>query len=149
MCLPALAFLAVAGYATGAGCYAWTMNCFSITVANDGVSRAVLFGAAFMPYALAAYAPVFAFGWIAIQRGSRAWPVFAPPLFALCVHLACLWLAPLVLPDRRVTPSLRLDLNVLLCSIAYCALAWLAIEKLGLFQPKVSPWQQRELSRSK
>ena len=151
MALPLLVIGAIAGYATGAGCYAWTMNCFSITVAHDWLDRVVLFGARLLPYLAPAYIAVFLAGLAAIWRlgeqGARLWLVLAPPGLVLALRASCLVLAPWVMAERRVTPDLSLDLAVLGCGVAYTAAAWFAIDHMRLLRPRTSPWQQRELSR--
>ena len=52
VCFPGLALAALTGYATGAGCYAVTMNCFSVVVPEDSVTRALFVTAAFLPFGL-------------------------------------------------------------------------------------------------
>jgi hypothetical protein len=148
MCVPALLLWATAGYMTGAGCYAWTMNCFSLE-AVDPTSRMLLFAAAFLPFAAPAYLPVLAAGVAAARRGRGgilAWLVCAPLAYALLVHASCLLFASWVLPDRRVTPSFALDLGVFAAGCAYAALAWLTIDRWKLFEPRPDPWRQRALS---
>jgi len=151
MCLPALFLWAGVGYMTGAGCYAWTMNCFSLE-ALDRTSRVLLFTAALLPFAAPAYLPVLAWGIASVRRGRGAivaWVACAPPAYALLVHASCLGFASWVLPERRVTPALALDLGVLACGACYAALAWLAIERWKLFEPRPDPWTQRELSSAR
>jgi hypothetical protein len=148
--LPALVLGSVTGYMTGAGCYAWTMNCFSLE-ALDRTSRMLLFAAAFLPFALPAYLPVLAAGIAAVRRGrsaTLAWLALAPLGYALLVHAACVVFAPWVLPSRRVTPTLALDLCVYASGAVYAALAWLTIDRWKLFEPRPDPWTQRELSRA-
>jgi hypothetical protein len=151
MCLPALFLWAVAGYMTGAGCYAWTMNCFSLE-ALDRTSRVLLFAAAFLPFAAPAYLPVLAWGVASVRRGrgaTVAWVTCAPLAYALLVHASCALFASWVLAERRVTPTVALDLWVFAATGAYTALAWLAIDRWKLFEPRPDPWTQRELSRAR
>jgi hypothetical protein len=150
--LPLLVVMSLSGYATGAGCYAWTMNCFSITVAHDWLSSFVLFGARLLPFLIPAGIAVGLGGLWAIWRlglrGVRLWLVFAPPIRMLALHASCVVFAPWVLVERRITPDLALDLRVLAVGYLYSALVWLLLDRLGLFAPRLSPWQQREISSS-
>lgn len=150
VCLPGLALAALAGYATGAGCYAITMNCFSITDANTPLTRDLLWFAAFLPYAVPAYLPVALVGlgavWRAGARGARVWLLAAPPLFAASLHASCALFAGLVLPERRIAPSIRLDLAVLAATAAYALLAWLATPRISRRLRRESPWKARPRS---
>ncbi len=71
MLLPGLALAALAGYSAGAGCYATTMNCFSVVLPDDSLTRALFSVAAFLPFGAPAYVPVAATGF-AILRGGGA-----------------------------------------------------------------------------
>jgi hypothetical protein len=129
-CLPGLALAVLAGYATGAGCYASNMNCFSIVVPDDSLRRAMFAVAAFLPFAAPAYLPIAiaGLGWFR-RGGARAvtrWLWLAPLAYAAIVHAACIAFASWVLPERRVDPTLRLDALVLAAGYAYVALARLA-----------------------
>jgi hypothetical protein len=125
--LPGLALATAAGYATGAGCYAVYMNCFSVVVPDNATTRALFATAALLPFALPAYFPIAAAGLGLLRtRGVRTleralW--LAPPLYTLVLHLACVWFAGAVLPARRVVPTVRFDLAVLGIGVAYAGLA--------------------------
>jgi hypothetical protein len=128
--LPGLALAALAGYSAGAGCYALTMNCFSVVVPDDSLTRALFSLAAFVPFGAPAYAPVAASGVTALRRGGAAavdgWLWIAPVLYAALVHGGCVLFAGAVLPERRVHPGLRLDVAIVAGGYVYVALARLA-----------------------
>lgn len=150
VCLPGLVLLSLAGYGAGAGCYAVTMNCFTITDASTPLNRGLLWLAAFLPYSLPAYGPVVLAGLAAIahagERGARRWLWLAPPLFSLSVHASCALFAGFVLPERRIVPSLRLDAAVLAWGAAYSLCAWLAVPRIVRRLRRESPWQARPRS---
>lgn len=131
---PLFAMAAISSYAAAAGCYALTMNCFSINDANTPLTRNLLWFAAFLPFALPAYLPVAALGVFAIRRHSRAgwlaWLATGPLLFALSLHASCLLFAPAVLPERRVTPAAELDLAVAGAGYAWAVTGSLAVHWL-------------------
>ena len=127
LCLPGLALASATGYATGAGCYAVTMNCFSVVVPDDAMTRVLFATAALLPFALPSYVPIAAAGVALLwTRGARAleralW--LGPPLYAAVLHAACVLFAGAVLPERRVTPTTRFDLWVLAVGAGWVALA--------------------------
>jgi hypothetical protein len=128
--LPGLALAAIAGYAAGAGCYAIYMNCFSVVVPDDSLTRAMFFAAAFVPFGAPSYAPVAASGLAVLRRGgARAverWSWAVPLPYAAIVHASCLVFASAVLPERRIHPDLRFDVLVVAGGYAYVALVRLA-----------------------
>jgi len=128
--LPGLVLAALAGYSAGAGCYALTMNCFSVVVPDDSLTRALFAVAAFVPFGAPAYVPVAATALAALRRGGEPaierWLWVAPVLYVATVHAACILFGSAVLPQRRVQPDLRFDGLVLAASYAYVALTRLA-----------------------
>ena len=127
VCLPGLVLAVLAGYATGAGCYAVTMNCFSIVVPDDAVTRALFSVAAFLPFGAPAYAPVAIAGLAALRRGAAERGLWLAPLaYAVIVHVACVAFASWVLPERVVDPTPRFDATVLACGYAWVGLVRLA-----------------------
>jgi hypothetical protein len=141
--LPGLALAAATGYATGAGCYAPNMNCFSIVVPDDSVTRALFATAALLPFALPSYVPIAAAGLgLLWRRGTRAleralW--LGPPLYAAVLHAACVWFAGAVLPERRVTPTTRFDFWAVALGSAYVALAAAMKPALAAFIRRRNP----------
>lgn len=140
VCLPGLVLAVLAGYATGAGCYAVNMNCFSIVVPNDPYARALFAVAAFLPFGAPAFGPIAVAGLAALRRGgTRAvtrWLWLAPLCYVAIVHVACIAFASWVLPERRVDPTVRLDALVLAGSYAYVALIRLA-KRVIVRKPRV------------
>ncbi len=129
--LPGLALAALAGYSAGAGCYALTMNCFSVVAPDDSLTRVLFSVAAFVPFGAPAYLPVAATGLASLRRGGQPalerWLWLAPVLYVATVHAACVLFANAVLPERRVHADLRFDALVLAAGYAYVALARLAM----------------------
>ena len=127
VCFPGLALAALTGYATGAGCYAVTMNCFSVVVPEDSVTRALFVTAAFLPFGLPAYGPIVLGGLVTLRRSGvvalRRWLWLAPPIYVALLHGACVAFASWVLPERRVEPTLGFDAVALAVGLAYVALA--------------------------
>lgn len=115
--LPGLVLFSVTGYATGAGCYALNMNCFSVVVPDDTLTRFLFATARVLPFALSCSVPLGMAGLALLwRRGARAlervvW--LGPPLYTALLHASCVWLAGAVLPQRRVTPDVRFDLVTL------------------------------------
>lgn len=104
MLLPGLALAALAGYSAGAGCYAISMNCFSVVVPNDSLMRALFSVAAFLPFGAPAYVPVAATG--LRGGGARAverWLWVAPLIYAGTFHAACILFANAVFPSGAYT----------------------------------------------
>ncbi|MFI5316579.1 MAG: hypothetical protein ACHQ6T_12835 [Myxococcota bacterium] len=136
--LPLLALAALTGYATGAGCYAWTMNCFSVVVPEDSVTRALFQTAAFLPFGLPAYAPIALGGLASLRRwgvsGLRRLLWLAPPVYVALLHGGCVVFASWVMPERRVEPTLRFDALALAFGFAYAGLGVLASR--ALVRPK-------------
>jgi hypothetical protein len=140
--LPGIALALLTSYATGAGCYAVYMNCFSIVVPDDSLTRALFALAAFAPFGAPAYLPVALAGLATLRRGGELalerWLWLGPPLYVALVHAACVLFANAVLPERRIHPDLRFDALVLAAGYAYVGLTRLG--KLVMVRRPRGPW---------
>ena len=157
VCIPAALLAVVAGYSAGAGCYAITMNCFSIVEPFDLPSRALFFAAKLAPFAGPAYAPILLATWLGLDRlgAARLAPLFwlAPAAYALLLHAALVVFAFAVLPQRRLEPTPALDVAVFVVGASLVALAQLGSRALAARRAQASrrrassSWYARIMSR--
>ena len=143
--LPAVLFWLGTGYATGAGCYAVNMNCFSVVVPTTSPTELLFAAARILPFAAPAGLLLASTGLYVLHRagarGFERWLLVTPVLRVVLIHAACILFAGWVMPERRVTPTLAFDLALLAAGCAWVALATAAKSPvLRLLSGKPNRW---------
>jgi hypothetical protein len=130
LCLPPIAFAAIACYAAAAGCYALFMNCFSVVQPESWLTGTMFFAAKLAPFGFPTAAMFAVAGLVVLFRSGaerlRRWLWIGPVLFAAALHVACVAFAWTALPQRQIQPTALFDVVALVLAYAYAALVWLA-----------------------